>query len=124
MQMATRLQLLQVKVSLQTIVKIGILFLTVSQKPLHEGPERVDERFIRKLCLMFQLPDTEMMENFQKSCRLCRKNFLQLVLLGGIIMTVCAANPGQYLADRSFLADAVGESAERMKTGRKNFSFS
>lgn len=35
--MATRLQLLQVKVSLQTIVKIGILFLTVSQKPLHEG---------------------------------------------------------------------------------------
>lgn len=37
---------------------------------------------------------------------------------------VFAANPGQYLADRSFLADAVGESAERMKTGRKNFSFS
>lgn len=37
---------------------------------------------------------------------------------------VCATNPGQYLADRSFLADAVRESAERMKTGRKNFSFS
>ena len=37
---------------------------------------------------------------------------------------VCAANPGQYLADRSFLADAVGEGAERMKTGGKNFSFS
>ena len=48
---------------------------------------------------------------------------MQLVLLGGIIITICAANPGQYLADRTFLADAVGESAERMKTGRKNFLF-
>lgn len=37
---------------------------------------------------------------------------------------VCAANLRQHLADRTFLADTVGESAERMKTGRKNFSFS
>lgn len=69
--MATRLQLLQVKVSLQTIVKIGVLFLTVSQKPLHEGPERVDELFIRKLCLMFQFPDTEMMEKIFKKVADC-----------------------------------------------------
>lgn len=74
--MATRLQLLQVKVSLQTIVKIGVLFLTVSQKPLHEGPERVDERFIRKLCLMFQLPDTEMMEKFSKKLQIVQEKFL------------------------------------------------
>lgn len=73
---------------------------------------------------MFQLPDTEMMEKFSKKLQIVQENFLQLVLLGGIIIMVCAANPGQYLADRSFLADAVGESAERMKTGRKNFSFS
>ena len=59
------------------ISRIVRLFLTVSQKPLHEGPERVDERFIRKLCLMFRLPDTEMIgKNLQKSCKFCRKNFL------------------------------------------------
>ena len=39
------------------ISRIVNLFLTVSQKPLHDGSERVDERFIRKLCLMFQFPD-------------------------------------------------------------------
>lgn len=76
MQMTTRPQFLQVKVSLQTIVKVGVLFLTVSQKPLHEGPERVDERFIRKLCLMFQLPDTEMMEKFSKKLQIVQEKFL------------------------------------------------
>lgn len=74
--MATRLQLLQVKVSLQTIVKIGVLFLTVSQKPLHDGSERVDERFIRKLCLMFQFPDTEVMEKFSKKLQIVQEKFL------------------------------------------------
>ena len=111
------------------ISRIVKLFLTVSQKPLHEGPERVDELFIRKLCLMFQLPDTEMVEKFSKKLQIVQEKFLVVRSVrwyhySGIIITVCAANPGQYLADRSFLADAVGESAERMKTGRKNFSFS
>ena len=52
------------------------VFLTVSQKPLHEGPERVDELFIRKLCLMFQLPDTEMMEKFSKKLQIVQEKFL------------------------------------------------
>lgn len=52
------------------------LFLTVSQKPLHEGPERVDELFIRKLCLTFQLPDTEMMEKFSKKLQIVQEKFL------------------------------------------------
>lgn len=76
MQMTTRPQFLQVKVSLQTIVKAGVLFLTVSQKPLHEGSERVDELFIRKLCLMFQFPDTEMMEKFSKKLQIVQEKFL------------------------------------------------
>lgn len=76
MQMTTRPQFLQVKVSLQTIVKAGALFLTVSQKPLHEGPERVDELFIRKLCLMFQFPDREMMEKFSKKLQIVQEKFL------------------------------------------------
>ena len=76
MQMTTRPQFLQVKVSLQTIVKVGVLFLTVSQKSLHEGPERVDELFIRKLCLMFQFPDTEMMEKFSKKLQIVQEKFL------------------------------------------------
>jgi hypothetical protein len=75
-QMTTRPQFLQVKVSLQTIVKVGALFLTVSQKPLHERPERVDELFIRKLCLMFQLPDREMMEKFSKKLQIVQEKFL------------------------------------------------
>lgn len=58
------------------ISRIVRLFLTVSQKPLHEGPERVDERFIRKLCLMFQLPDTEMMEKFSKKLQIVQEKFL------------------------------------------------
>ena len=45
-------------------------------KPMHEGPERVDERFIRKLCLMFQLPDTEMMEKFSKKLQIVQEKFL------------------------------------------------
>ena len=76
MQMTTRPQFLQVKVSWKTIVKAGALFLTVSQKPLHEGPERVDELFIRKLCLMFQFPDTEMMEKFSKKLQIVQEKFL------------------------------------------------
>ena len=52
------------------------LFLTVSQKPLHEGPERVDERFIRELCLMFQFPDAEMMEKFSKKLQIVQEKFL------------------------------------------------
>ena len=71
--MTTRPQFLQVKVSWKTIVKAGALFLTVSQKPLHEGPERVDELFIRKLCLMFQLPDTEIMEKFSKKLQIVQE---------------------------------------------------
>ncbi len=58
------------------ISRIVKLFLTVSQKPLHEGPERVDELFIRKLCLMFQLPDTEMMEKFSKKLQIVQEKFL------------------------------------------------
>ncbi|MBS7162613.1 MAG: hypothetical protein KH074_08410, partial [Faecalibacterium prausnitzii] len=58
------------------ISRIVRLFLTVSQKPLHEGPERVDERFIRKLCLMFQFPDTEMMEKFSKKLQIVQEKFL------------------------------------------------
>ena len=46
------------------------------QNALHEGPERVDERFIRKLCLMFQLPDTEMMEKFSKKLQIVQEKFL------------------------------------------------
>ena len=58
------------------ISRIVRLFLTVSQKPLHEGPERVDECFIRKLCLMFQFPDTEMMEKFSKKLQIVQEKFL------------------------------------------------
>ena len=58
------------------ISRIVKLFLTVSQKPLHEGRERVDERFIRKLCLMFQFPDTEMMEKFSKKLQIVQEKFL------------------------------------------------
>jgi len=36
----------------------------------------VDERFIRKLCLMFQLPDTEMMEKFSKKLQIVQEKFL------------------------------------------------
>ena len=46
------------------------------QNALHEVPERVDERFIRKLCLMFQLPDTEMMEKFSKKLQIVQEKFL------------------------------------------------
>ena len=74
--MTTRPQFLQVKVSLQTSVKRGVLFLTLAQKPLHEGPERVDELLIRKLCLMFQFPDTEMMEKFSKKLQIVQEKFL------------------------------------------------
>ena len=75
---------------------------------------------------MFQLPDTEMMEKFSKKLQIVQEKFLaaRFVRWYHYNITICAANPGQYLADRTFLADAVGESAERMKTGRKNFSFS
>ena len=41
-----------------------------------EGPERVDELFIRKLCLMFQFPDTEMMEKFSKKLQIVQEKFL------------------------------------------------
>ncbi|MCI6742875.1 MAG: hypothetical protein MR452_09655, partial [Faecalibacterium prausnitzii] len=58
------------------ISRIVRLFLTASQKPLHEGPERVDELFIRKLCLMFQFPDTEMMEKFSKKLQIVQEKFL------------------------------------------------
>ncbi len=58
------------------ISRIVRLFLTVSQKPLHEGPERVDELFIRKRCLTFQLPDTEMMEKFSKKLQIVQEKFL------------------------------------------------
>lgn len=58
------------------ISRIVRLFLTVSQKPLHEGPERVDERFIRKLSLTFRLPDTEMMEKFSKKLQIVQEKFL------------------------------------------------
>ena len=40
------------------------------------GPERVDELFIRKLCLMFQFPDTEMMEKFSKKLQIVQEKFL------------------------------------------------
>lgn len=46
------------------------------QNALHEGPERVDELFIRKLCLMFRLPDTEMMEKFSKKLQIVQEKFL------------------------------------------------
>lgn len=46
------------------------------QNALHEGPERVDELFIRKLCLMFQFPDTEMMEKFSKKLQIVQEKFL------------------------------------------------
>lgn len=46
------------------------------QNALHEGPERVDELFIRKLCLMFRLPDTEMMEKFSKKLQILQEKFL------------------------------------------------
>jgi len=36
----------------------------------------VDERFIRKLCLMFQFPDTEMMEKFSKKLQIVQEKFL------------------------------------------------
>jgi len=36
----------------------------------------VDERFIRKLCLVFQFPDTEMMEKFSKKLQIVQENFL------------------------------------------------
>ena len=58
------------------ISRIVRLFLTVSQKPLHERPERVNELFIRKLCLMFQFPDTEMMEKFSKKLQIVQEKFL------------------------------------------------
>jgi len=58
------------------ISRIVKLFLTVSQKLLHEGPERVDERFVRKLCLMFRFPDTEMMEKFSKKLQIVQEKFL------------------------------------------------
>ena len=46
------------------------------QNALHEGSERVDELFIRKLCLMFQFPDTEMMEKFSKKLQIVQEKFL------------------------------------------------